>query len=41
MFLGMTNLPATFQAMMDAIFVDMIEKNWIIVYMDDDARTML
>ena len=35
MFFGMTNSPATFQSMMDSIFADMIEKNWIIVYMDN------
>ena len=35
MFFGMCNLPATFQAMMDSIFKDMIEGTLIIVYMDD------
>jgi hypothetical protein len=35
MFFGMTNSPATFQHMMDTIFVEMIDKNLIIVYMDD------
>jgi Reverse transcriptase (RNA-dependent DNA polymerase) len=35
MFFGMCNSPATFQAMMDSIFSDMIEKNLVIVYMDD------
>src|SRR5271168_3194822 len=35
MFFGMCNLPATFQAMMDAIFVDMIEGCIVIIYMDD------
>ena len=31
----MCNLPATFQAMMDSIFSDMIEGCIVIVYMDD------
>jgi hypothetical protein len=35
MFFGMTNSPATFQHMMDTIFVEMIDENLIIVYMDD------
>ena len=35
MFFGMCNLPATFQAMMDSIFKDIIEETLIIVYMDD------
>jgi Reverse transcriptase (RNA-dependent DNA polymerase) len=35
MFFGMCNSPATFQAMMDAIFSDMIEGCMVIVYMDD------
>ena len=35
MFFGMCNLPATFQAMMDSIFVDMIEGCIVIIYMDD------
>src|ERR1700678_1079328 len=35
MFFGMCNSPATFQAMMDAIFVDMIEGCIIIIYMDE------
>jgi type IV secretory pathway VirB4 component len=35
MFFGMTNSPATFQHMMDTIFQKMIDKNEIIVYMDD------
>jgi hypothetical protein len=34
MFFGMCNSPATFQAMMDAIFVDMIEGCIVIIYMD-------
>jgi hypothetical protein len=35
MFFGMCNSPATFQAMMDSIFSDMIEGNLVLVYMDD------
>ena len=35
MFFGMCNLPATFQAMMDSIFKDLIAEGLIIVYMDD------
>jgi hypothetical protein len=35
MFFGMCNSPPTFQAMMDAIFVDMIEGCIVIIYMDD------
>ena len=35
MFFGMCNSPATFQAMMDHIFTDMIERNLVIIYMDD------
>ena len=31
----MCNSPATFQAMMDHIFIDMIERNLVIIYMDD------
>ena len=31
----MCNSPATFQAMMDHIFTDMIERNMVIIYMDD------
>jgi hypothetical protein len=34
MFFGMYNSPATFQAMMDDTFSDMIDKGIIIVYMD-------
>jgi Reverse transcriptase (RNA-dependent DNA polymerase) len=33
--LGMCNSPATFQAIMDSIFSDMIEGRKVIVYMDD------
>jgi Reverse transcriptase (RNA-dependent DNA polymerase) len=35
MFFGMCNSPATFQAMMDSIFSDMIEEYMVIVYIDD------
>jgi len=35
MFFGMTNSPATFQAMMNAIFEDEIQEGWLMVYMDD------
>ena len=35
MFFGMCNSPATFQAMMDDTFADLIEIGIIIVYMDD------
>ena len=35
MFFGMCNSPATFQAMMDNIFGDMINDCIVIIYMDD------
>jgi RNase H-like domain found in reverse transcriptase/Reverse transcriptase (RNA-dependent DNA polymerase) len=35
MFFGMCNSPATFQAMMDDIFMTMIDNRLVIVYMDD------
>ena len=35
MFFGLTNLPATFQTMMNAIFAKEIAEGWLIVYMDD------
>ena len=35
MFFKLCNSPATFQAMMDNIFADMIDESFIIVYMDD------
>ena len=35
MFFGLTNSPATFQTMMNAIFAKEIAKGWLIVYMDD------
>lgn len=35
MFFGLTNSPATFQAMMNNIFSDMIDEGHVVVYMDD------
>jgi hypothetical protein len=35
MFFGMCNSPATFQAMMDSIFSDMIKERRVIVYRDN------
>jgi Reverse transcriptase (RNA-dependent DNA polymerase) len=35
MFFGMCNSPATFQAMMDSNFSNMIEERRVIVYMDN------
>src|SRR5882672_528364 len=35
MFFSLTNSPATFQAMMNAIFKEEIEEGWLTVYMDD------
>ena len=35
MFFGLCNSPATFQAMMDDYFRDMINEGWITIYMDD------
>ena len=35
MFFGMCNSPATFQSMMDSIFIEEIEEGVAIVYMDD------
>ena len=35
MFFGMCNSPATFQSMMDSIFIEEIEEGVTIVYMDD------
>jgi Reverse transcriptase (RNA-dependent DNA polymerase) len=35
MFSGMCNFLATFQAMMDDIFMTMIDNRLVIVYMDD------
>ena len=35
MFFGMTNSPATFQAMMNDYFADYIAQGWILIYLDD------
>ena len=35
MFFGLMNSPATFQAMMDDYFKDLINKGGIVIYMDD------
>ena len=35
MFFGLTNSPATFQTMMNAIFAEEIVEGWLIVYIDD------
>ena len=35
MFFGLTNLPATFQTMMNTIFWEEMAKGWLIIYMDD------
>ena len=35
MFFGMCNSPATFQSMVDPIFIEEIEEGVTIVYMDD------
>lgn len=35
MFFGLCNSPVTFQAMMNSLFADMIDKGWIVIYMDD------
>ena len=35
MFFGLTNSPATFQSMMNAIFVEELRENWLMIYMDD------
>lgn len=35
MFFGLCNSPATFQAMMNDIFKDMLTKDWLQIYMDD------
>jgi hypothetical protein len=37
MFFGLTNSPATFQAMMNSIFANKIAEKWLTVYMDDMA----
>ena len=35
MFFGLTNSPATFQTMMNAIFAEKLCENWLTIYMDD------
>ena len=35
MYFGMTNSPATFQALMNSVFADLIAKGQVVVYMDD------
>jgi Reverse transcriptase (RNA-dependent DNA polymerase)/RNase H-like domain found in reverse transcriptase len=35
MFFGLTNSPATFQTMMNAIFAKELRENWLTIYMDD------
>ena len=35
MFFGLTNLPATFQTMMNDIFREEIAQGWVVIYMDD------
>jgi len=35
MFFGLTNSPATFQMMTNAIFEEEIRVGWLMVYMDD------
>ena len=35
MFFGLTNSPATFQAMMNHLFADMIDEGHVVIYMDD------
>jgi hypothetical protein len=35
MFFGLTNLPATFQTMMNNIFREEIAEGWVVIYMDD------
>ena len=35
MYFGLCNSPATFQAMMNDLFEDMIEEGWLVIYMDD------
>jgi len=35
MFFGLTNSPATFQMMMNAIFEEELREGWLIIYMDD------
>jgi hypothetical protein len=43
MLFGMKNSPATFQAMMDDYFRDLLQEGWLVIYMDDiliHARTL-
>ena len=35
MFFGLTNSPATFQTMMNAIFAEELLEGWVTIYMDD------
>jgi hypothetical protein len=35
MFFGLTNSPATFQTMMNAIFIDELREGWLTIYMDN------
>ena len=35
MFFGLTNSPATFQTMMNAIFQEELWEGWLTIYMDD------
>ncbi|THH18610.1 hypothetical protein EUX98_g8928 [Antrodiella citrinella] len=35
MFFGLCNSPATFQAMMNDLFKDMLDEGWLVIYMDD------
>ncbi len=35
MFFGLTNLPATFQMMMNTIFCTEVTQGWLSVYMDN------
>ena len=35
MFFGLCNSPATFQTMMDSYFQDLIDEEWLVIYMDD------
>jgi len=35
MFFGLTNFPATFQMMMNAIFEEELCEGWLNIYMDD------
>ena len=37
MFFGLTNSPATFQAMMNTIFANEMAQGWLTIYMDDMA----